>query len=85
MDLWNRFANLTTLSNIKQKKLVFIKFDITDYYPSITEGLIKATIVYAKSKVKITELEEDIIIKSKLPLLYSERKGLAEEKQHRSL
>merc|ERR1712240_602572 len=53
----------------------FVKFDIVDFYPSISKELLEEAIDYAKTIVKISAEEENIIMKSKLTLLYSEGKA----------
>ena len=56
----------------KKKSKRFIKFDIVNFYPSISEELFKAAINWAKQFCDITPDEEEIIIKSKDSILYDE-------------
>ena len=49
----------------------FIKFDIVEFYPSISENLLSQAISYAKSLVIITQQEESIIWHSRQSLLFS--------------
>ena len=49
----------------------FLKFDIVDFYPSITEKLFNDAIEYAKSIITIPEEDEDIIRHSRKSLLFS--------------
>ena len=60
-------------SNLSEKAdKTFIKFDIVEFYPSITENLLDKAITHAKSVVDITEQEEAIIWHSRKSLLFSD-------------
>ena len=51
---------------IKNKdKHTFIQFDIVEYYPSITEDLLKKALNFAKAEVNISDEEIDTIMKTK--------------------
>ena len=50
----------------------FIKFDICDFYPSITESLLDKALDFAKSMVDISDTEIDIIKHARKSLLFSE-------------
>ena len=50
----------------------FVKFDIVEFYPPITEDLLDKAITHAKSIVDITEQEEAIIWHSRKSLLFSD-------------
>ena len=59
-------------SNLKDKSdKTFIKFDIVDFYPSISEELLERAINYAKSVSAITEQQESIIWHSRKSLLFN--------------
>ena len=49
----------------------FFKFDIVDFYPSITENLFDDALEYAKSIVTIPKEHEEIIRHSRKSLLFS--------------
>ena len=53
-----------------KKSFRFIQFDIVNFYPSITEDLLKDAINWAKEQTDITNEEENILLKSKMSLLY---------------
>ena len=58
--------------NIPSKtRTSFIKFDIVDFYPSITEQLLDRAIDYAKSVTDVTESEIQIIKHARRSLLFS--------------
>lgn len=54
-----------------QSELKFIKFDIVEFYPSISEELLSRSITYAKSLTKISEMEEHIIWHARQSLLFN--------------
>ena len=56
----------------KKEEKRFIKFDIVNFYPSISEELLKKAINWARQFCDITPDEEEIIIKSKDSILYDE-------------
>ena len=45
-------------------------FDIKDFYPSISESLLKEALRFAKKKVDISETEEETIFHSRKSLLF---------------
>ena len=49
-----------------KKSFRFIQFDIVNFYPSITEDLLKDAINWAKEQTDITNEEENILLKSKM-------------------
>ena len=61
----NWFETLQTNENSR-----FIKFDIVDFYPSISEQLLQKTITYAKTIVYIEDSIIDIIKHSRKSLLF---------------
>ena len=50
----------------------FIKFDIVDFYPSITQELLIKSLEWAENFVAISDQEKNNIITAKNSLLYSE-------------
>ena len=52
-----------------KKNLVFIQFDVVNYYPSITSELLKKALNWAKEIVEITAEEIEVIIETKKSLL----------------
>ena len=48
----------------------FIKFDICEFYPSITEELLRKALKYARSFAEISDEEADIILHCKKSLLF---------------
>ena len=62
--------------DIKNKERgYFVQFDISEFYPSITEDLLKEAINWAKSKTNISEEDTKIIMAATNSLLYSEGKS----------
>ena len=53
-----------------KQSLTFIQFDIVEFYPNITESLLKKALEYAKKNVNITEDETKIILETKKALLF---------------
>ena len=69
----NTYSVIDWFSNLSRKAdKTFIKFDIVEFYPSITEDLLDKAITHAKSVVDITEQEEAIIWHSWKSLLFSD-------------
>ena len=56
----------------KKKSKKFIQLDVMNFYPSITEELLKSAIEWARQFVKISAEEEEIIIQSKNSILINE-------------
>ena len=61
----NWFKNLP-----EREKLSFIKFDIVEFYPSISEELLRKTITFARKHTTITKQEEEVIWHSRKSLLF---------------
>ena len=53
-------------------KHTFISFDIIDFYPSITEELLKKALTFAKKHTKISKQDYEIIMHSRKSLLFDE-------------
>lgn len=62
----NWFKNLSN-----KKDLNFISFDIVDFYPNITENVLKEALEWASTIVNISEQEKEIIMKAKKSLLFN--------------
>ena len=58
----------------KNKNKKFIQIDVINFYPSITEELLKTAIEWARQFVNISLEDEEIILKSKNSLLFNEGK-----------
>ena len=72
----NQWRNTSTVikwfENLQNKqKRRFIKFDITDFYPSITEHLLERSIEYAKSFATIEHKTLEAILLPRKSLLVS--------------
>ena len=59
----------------RQKNCKFLKFDIVDFYPSITEKLLSATISFAKLFTQIDDDAIQIIEHSRKSLLFNEKEA----------
>lgn len=64
LNIWKNTDNvLSWFNNInKSKRASFITFDIVNYYPSITEDLLRKALTFAKLHTNISELDIEIII-----------------------
>ena len=74
--LFNQWKNSNSVidwfNHLQNKKgPSFIQFDIVEFYPSITEDILKQALEFAKGFVKITSQEIDIILKTKKSLLFT--------------
>ena len=72
----NQWRNISTVikwfENLQNKqKRRFIKFDIADFYPSITEHLLERSIEYAKSFATIERKTIEAITLARKSLLFS--------------
>ena len=65
-EVLNWFSQTNTASNAR-----FLKFDICEFYPSISSALLNKALHFARSYINITEDEEEIIKLSKEALLFS--------------
>ena len=63
------FKNLT-----EKDKLSFIKFDIVEFYPSISEKLLRKAISFARGHTTITNQEEEVIWHARKALLFGENR-----------
>ena len=53
-----------------KKKLKFIKYDIVEYYPSISEGILMKAISWAREYADISDMEVEIILHSRKSFLF---------------
>ena len=68
----NTDSVITWFRNLRNKeRLNFISFDIVNFYPSITEDLLRKAIAWAGSLTTITEEDIEIIFACKESVLYS--------------
>ena len=76
LQQWNNTNDvLNWFKNIRNKKLCkFMMFDIKEFYPSITEKLLKDAISFAKKHVPISNNDMKIIKHARKSLLYSNGK-----------
>ena len=76
LNQWkNPFAVIDWFKELENKDtLTFLLFDIVEYYPNITEELLKKALNYAKNHVDITKEEIKIILQTKKALLFSDGK-----------
>ena len=68
-DVLNWFKNLGPV-----KKARFLKFDIQEFYPSISSDLLERAISYAETLTHISEEEKDIVRLAKETLLFNDGK-----------
>ena len=69
----NTSAVITWFNSIEHKsKCKFIKFDVVNFYPSISENLLNKSLTFAKSLVKISDRDINIIRHSCQSLLFNE-------------
>lgn len=66
---WNRAEAIEWFSNINRKEDRFLKCDICDFYPSITEDLLMAVINLAQNYCHISAQEINVIRKAQKPIL----------------
>ena len=52
-------------------KFAFISFDVVEFYPSITEDLLRRALDFASSYVNISPGDRQIIIRAKISLLFN--------------
>ena len=72
LNQWkNNDSVIKWFTELKNKKnLSFIQFDICEFYPSITEKLLKEALNHAKNYTDITEEDTKIILQTKKALLF---------------
>ena len=63
---------VTWFENIKnKKKCIFMQYDIEEFYPSISEDLLKKAINYARSFIDISSDEEETIMHCQKSLVFN--------------
>ena len=63
---------ITWFKNIKNKgKCIFMQYDIEEYYPSISEDLLRKAIDYARTFVNVSEEEEETIMHCRKSMLFN--------------
>ena len=74
LNQWkNTKAVIDWFKDIKDKKdLLFIQFDVCEFYPSISENLLDLALDFASEYTNITDEEKDIIIHAKKTFLFHE-------------
>ena len=73
----NQWKNTTDVLNWFQKienkeRATFLQFDIENYFPSITAELLEKALSWAGEQVEIKNQEKEIILSTKLNILYNE-------------
>lgn len=76
-NLWKNTASVISwFKSIDQKaKHTFIIFDIVDYYPSITEDLLRQALGFARRHVQIQPSDIDIIMHARKSLLFDDEQA----------
>ena len=76
VTLWsNSMAVAEWFKGIADKnRCTFVCFDIAEFYPSISEGLLRKALAWAKMHTEITENEIEVIYNSRKSLLFSKGK-----------
>ena len=70
----NSYSVIDWFKDIPEKdKCKFLVLDVVEYYPSITEKLLKEALDWASNIVEITDQEKEIIIKANKSLLYKDK------------
>lgn len=72
---WRNTASVINWFNDLSEKstLSFLQFDIVDFYPSISENLLKEALAWAEKFTKITDLEYETIMHSRKTILFDNR------------
>ena len=71
----NSFSVIDWFKGLQNKnKLSFIQFDIIEFYPNITEDILKKALEFAKQYVPISSREMNLILKTKKSLLFKDGK-----------
>ena len=76
LNMWRNTAAVTEwFTKIDRKeKATFFCFDVVDFYPSITEDLLKRALLFAKQYTTISDQENDIILHSRKSMLFTQDK-----------
>ena len=75
LNSWkNTHAVIDWFKGLKNKeKLVFIQFDVCEFYPSITKKLFEQALDYAGQYVSITQDERRVLMDTKKGLLFCDK------------
>ena len=74
---------ISWLTNLKDKtNLEFIKFDVREFYPSITQELLDKAIKFAQRHNKITDQEIKIIHNAAQSVVYNDEQFWIKNKDH---
>ena len=77
LNLWkNTSAVIDWFKTSDKTKAKFIKFDIVDFYPSISEELLSKAIHFAKSSCEISDRDLEVIKHTKSSLLFNDGTGI---------
>ena len=75
LNLWQNTDTVTKwFKNSNKTNAKFLKFDIVDFYPTISEELLSKAINFAKSHIDISEPDLEIIKHCRSSLLFNEGK-----------
>ena len=82
LNQWHNTANVINwFKNIENKSLyTFTVFDIEEFYPSITENLLKKALDFAKTQTKITQEQLKLIFHCRKSLLYDKNEAWVKQK-----
>ena len=74
--MWRNTAAVTEwFTKIDRKeRATFFCFDVVDFYPSITEDLLKRALLFAEQCTTISDQEKDIILHSRKSMLFTQDK-----------
>ena len=77
VNLWkNTAAVISWFNDIADKKLSsFLCFDVVEFYPSISESLLKQALAFASTVTSIEQRDIDIIMHSRRSLLFHNGKS----------
>ena len=62
------------LANPTKEKAIFVQFDICEFYPSITEELLRNSLDFAKCHTSIDQEDEDLIMACRKSVLFNNGK-----------
>ena len=62
MEKYTGCTKLVHAANPTKRKAKFLQFDICEFYPSISEELLRNSLGFAKSHTSIEQDEEDLIM-----------------------
>ena len=72
-DVLQWFSHVHSANPTKEKAM-FVQFDICEFYPSITEELLRNSLDFAKCHTSIDQEDEDLIMACRKSVLFSNRK-----------